>query len=195
MNKKHIIIISSVAAVAAAVVFSLFSRDIRPNILPSYNVNQQNTAAVSQIVENVTTHQQIKEEVTAVSTKPEKKKSGKKVKKLIVKDLPQPTMDPDNDELEYEQNQFFEELVMGSFPVHTVQTYNPMDFKTPGPPKNEIWIRIKPENAKEMNEVMGEVADLYREIGKEHNEDIVVMHWVGAQPYARRRYSPDGSTH
>lgn len=96
-------------------------------------------------------------------------------------------------EEEYEQNRFFETLVKGSFPVHTIQTHNPLDTDVPGPPKDEIWVRIKPENAGEMNEIMSELADLYRDISAGYQEDVVVMHWVGAQPYARKTYSPDGS--
>lgn len=95
-------------------------------------------------------------------------------------------------EVEYQQNQEFEAEALETFPVHTVQTHNPKDPNAIGPPKGEVWIRIKPENAREMNEIMAEMADLYRETAAEYGEEITIMHWVGAQPYARTSYAPDG---
>ncbi|MCP4115247.1 MAG: hypothetical protein GY737_07505 [Desulfobacteraceae bacterium] len=95
-------------------------------------------------------------------------------------------------EVEYQQNKEFEAEALETFPVHTVQTHNPKDPKAYGPPKGEVWIRIKPENAREMNEIMAQVADLYRETAAEYGEEITIMHWVGARPYARTSYAPDG---
>lgn len=127
--------------------------------------------------------------------KPEPMKKEKKTVEIILErgrvedSLP----DQGDAEMEYEQNRHFEELVKGSFPVHTIQTHNPLDTRIPGPPQGEIWVRIKPENAGEMNQIMSELADLYRDIRIGYEENVVVMHWVGAQPYARRTFYPDGS--
>jgi len=132
-------------------------------------------------------------ESPAVVPEPENKKIiAEKIKPPVA---PAQVMAPpvDDAELEYEQNQFFETLVRESFPVHTIQAHNPLNPEAPGPPEGEVWLRIKPENAREMNEIMAEVADLYRDIAGQADEDIVVMHWVGAQPYARHTYSPDGT--
>ncbi len=94
---------------------------------------------------------------------------------------------------EFRQNRFFETLVKKTFPVYTVQTHNPVHPKAFGPPEGEIWVRIKPENAGEMNEIMAEMADLYRDISEQYNKKIIVMQWVGGQPYARKTYFPDGT--
>lgn len=139
------------------------------------------------------------EKIPEPEPEPVKAEPVKKTIEKVAEKTPAPVVEEDpppyqsNEEEEYEQNQFFEALVKGSFPVHTVQTHNPLDTDAPGPPKDEIWVRIKPENAREMNEIMSELADLYRDISAGGKKDVVVMHWVGAQPYARKTYAPDGS--
>ena len=106
-----------------------------------------------------------------------------------------PPLPPEEELKEAQQNELYETLVQGSFPVHTIETYNPEDpDNRRNPPPGEIWVRIKPENAGEMHEIMAELADLYKDIATEYQDkEVTVMQWVGAQPYARHVYSPDGS--
>ena len=95
---------------------------------------------------------------------------------------------------EYQLNQIFEAEVMETFPVYTVQTHNPIEEKKNpkffGPPKGEIWIRIKPENSREMREIMAQVADLYHQNAENPDDEITVLHWVGGRPWAKETYGP-----
>ncbi|MBI9092844.1 MAG: hypothetical protein JEZ12_26810 [Desulfobacterium sp.] len=98
-------------------------------------------------------------------------------------------------ETEYQLNQIFEAEVMETFPVYTVQTHNPIEEKKNpkffGPPQGEVWIRIKPENSREMREIMAQVADLYHENAEHPDDEITVLHWVGGRPWSKETYGPD----
>ena len=107
--------------------------------------------------------------------------------------VPAPVAVPEETATISEENTFYENLVKSSFPVYTVQTYDPDNPSTGlAPAKGEIWVRIKPGSAKEMNVLMAEMADLYRDIaGDSAGEEVVVVNWVGARPYARRVFTPE----
>jgi hypothetical protein len=93
-------------------------------------------------------------------------------------------------EWEVEVNKLFEAEALQTFPLHTVQTHDPnLPPKAAGPPRGEVWIRIKPEHAAEMRDIMDRVADLYREVTA-YEEPLTVMHWVGNRPHARLQYPP-----
>ncbi|WDP90914.1 MAG: hypothetical protein HUN04_14905 [Desulfobacter sp.] len=98
-------------------------------------------------------------------------------------------------EIEWQLNQIFEAEAMETFPIYTVQTHNPFKaMENPeffGPPENEIWIRIKPESAGEMKEVMAQVADLYRVNAAQPEDEITVLQWVGGRPWAKETYRPE----
>ena len=107
------------------------------------------------------------------------------------------------DEVEqYYRAMVFRDEALESFPVYTVQVHQPTSIeedlqegriggKDFGPKPNEVWIRIKPDNAGEMREVMAQTADLYRQYVNEYDEKIVVVNWVGGQAWARMEFSPD----
>ncbi|MCD4719830.1 MAG: hypothetical protein K8S13_08210 [Desulfobacula sp.] len=111
-----------------------------------------------------------------------------------------------DEEAVYLTAQVFRDEALETFPVYTVRIHKPesigSDFeesgsqaaeqKAFGPGSNEIWIRIKPENAREMKEVMAQTADLYRQYVNEYDKDVKVINWVGGQPWASIVYSPDG---
>lgn len=91
--------------------------------------------------------------------------------------------------MEYHLNKEFEADALQTFPLHTVQTNDPRRPEKFGPPRGEIWIRIKVEHALDMKGIMAQVADLYRETTW-YDEPVTIMHWVGGRPYARQVYLP-----
>jgi hypothetical protein len=94
-----------------------------------------------------------------------------------------------NADVEHETIKYFKSEALSAFPVHTVETFDPLQSNTNGPKRGEVWIRIKAENSREMKEVMAQVADLYREITGSM-QPVTVMHWVGNRPYAKFTYEP-----
>ena len=108
------------------------------------------------------------------------------------------------DEAVYYQAMVFRDEALSTFPVHTVQVFQPDSVKEDlqtgriggkyfGPKANEVWLRIKPESAGQMREIMAQTADLYREYLGQTSENIVVVNWVGGQAWARMEFGPDGS--
>lgn len=111
---------------------------------------------------------------------------------------------PVDEEAVYYKSMVFRDEALSVFPVHTVQIHQPKSIeediqtgriggKNFGPKPNEVWVRIKPDNAKQMREIMAQTADLYREYVNENKENIVVVNWVGGQAWARMEFAPDGS--
>lgn len=90
-------------------------------------------------------------------------------------------------EVEHETIQYFESEALKDFPVHTIETFDPLQPNPNGPKRGEVWIRIKAENSREMKEVMAQTADVYREITGSM-EPVTIMHWVGNRPYAKFTY-------
>ena len=92
-------------------------------------------------------------------------------------------------ELEYQRNLMFEEEARETFPLLSVQTSNPTDIekKVFGPKKGEVWVRIKPENAKEFKEIMAETADLYKDVA-EYDDPVTVVLWVGNKVWSKIQY-------
>ena len=92
-------------------------------------------------------------------------------------------------ELEYESNKMFEEEALEIFPLHTVQTHNPLEPDQFGPAKGEIWVRIKVDHSREFKDIMAQIADLYKEVTY-FEEPVTVMLWVGGRPWAKFQYPP-----
>ena len=90
-------------------------------------------------------------------------------------------------ELEYVLNKMFEEEAKEIFPLHTVQTFNPVEPELYGPKEGEVWIRIKVEHSREHKEIMAQVADLYKDVAR-HDKPVTVMLWVGNRPWAKFQY-------
>ena len=92
-------------------------------------------------------------------------------------------------ELEYQRNLMFEEEAREIFPLLSVQTSNPTDIgkKVFGPKKGEVWVRIKPENAKEFKEIMAETADLYKDVAR-YDDPVTVVLWVGNKIWSKIQY-------
>ena len=94
-------------------------------------------------------------------------------------------------ELEYQRdlNLMFEEEARETFPLWSVQTSNPMDIekKVFGPKKGEVWVRIKPENAKEFKEIMAQTADLYKDVAR-YDDPVTVVLWVGNKVWSKFQY-------
>lgn len=111
---------------------------------------------------------------------------------------------PVDEEAVYYKAMVFRDEALGAFPVHTVQVHQPKSVeediqtgkiggKNFGPKPNEVWVRIKPDYANQMREIMAQTADLYREYLNENTENIVVVNWVGGQAWAKMEFSPDGT--
>ncbi len=105
----------------------------------------------------------------------------------------------------FQKAMVFRDEALTAFPVYSVQVYQPESVSETAqepvltgnpitPRANEIWIRIKPDNAREMREIMAQTADLYREHVDAPSENIVVVNWVGGQAWARMEFDPDGRT-
>ena len=98
-------------------------------------------------------------------------------------------------ELRHERdlNLMFEEDARETFPLLSIQTANPMDIekKVFGPERGEIWIRIKPQNAKEFKEIMAEIADLYKN-ATGYEDPVTVVLWVGNRIWAKIQYPEQG---
>ncbi len=91
-------------------------------------------------------------------------------------------------ELEYQLAQEFEAETLEVFPVHTVQTVNPYDPDAFGPPRGEVWVRIKAENAGEYKDIMAQISDLFT-IVTDYSKPVTIMNWVGGRPQAKQTYS------
>ncbi len=92
-------------------------------------------------------------------------------------------------ELEYESSKMFEEEALEIFPLHTVQTHNPLEPDKFGPPKGEIWVRIKVDHSREFKDIMAQIADFYKEVTY-FEDPVTVMLWVGGRPWAKFQYPP-----
>ncbi|MBW1682511.1 MAG: hypothetical protein JRJ83_13950 [Deltaproteobacteria bacterium] len=93
-------------------------------------------------------------------------------------------------EREYELNQEFEAEARDVLPLLSIQTNNPLDSKdskTFGPPRGEIWVRVKPDNAGDLKQIMEELADLYRS-RTGYEGAITIMHWVGGRPHLKMTF-------
>ncbi len=90
-------------------------------------------------------------------------------------------------EREYELNKEFEEEAKEVLPLLSIQTNNPLDTKAFGPRRGEIWVRVKPDNAKELKEIMEDLADLYR-ADTGYRGSLTVMHWVGGRPHLKMTF-------
>ena len=91
----------------------------------------------------------------------------------------------------YARNQMFEYEALDTFPLHTIETHNPLQPQAYGPQPGEIWIRVKVEHGRELKDIMAQVADLYRTTVRAEGP-VTVMHWVGGRPHARYQYPPAG---
>jgi hypothetical protein len=64
--------------------------------------------------------------------------------------------------------------------------------KSYGPPPDEIWIRIKPENSGEMRAIMAQMADLYQTYAGIYGRSVRIVNWVGGQAWAAFTYPAEG---
>ena len=94
-------------------------------------------------------------------------------------------------EREYELNKDFEEEAKEVLPLLSIQTNNPLDTKAFGPRRGEIWVRVKPDNAKELKEIMEDLADLYR-ADTGYRGSLTIMHWVGGRPHLKMTFPANG---
>lgn len=107
----------------------------------------------------------------------------------------------------YLKAQVFRDEALEIFPLHSVEIHRPESMdpgyveengiqikKAYGPPPNEIWIRIQPESAREMKEIMAQTADLYRQYVNGYDQNVRVVHWVGGRAFAAATYDADGRT-
>ena len=92
---------------------------------------------------------------------------------------------------EYELNREFEEEAKEILPLLSIQTNNPLDAKAFGPRRGEIWVRVKPDNARELKQIMEELAELYR-THTGYEGGITIMHWVGGRPHFKMRFPASG---
>ena len=90
-------------------------------------------------------------------------------------------------EHEYELNKQFEAEAKKKLPLLSIQTNNPLDEKGFGPRRGEIWVRVKPDNARELKQVMKKLADLYRS-RTGYKGPITIMHWVGGRPHFKMTF-------
>lgn len=88
---------------------------------------------------------------------------------------------------EYELNKEFEEEAKEMLPLLSIQTNNPLDTKTFGPQRGEIWVRVKPDNARELKQIMEKLANLYRS-RTGYKGTITIMHWVGGRPHLKMTF-------
>jgi hypothetical protein len=212
-KKTNIIIVCAITVIASTVVFFLFSRDdmqhnqscqtARPTEPPTALPEQLPTTSMD-------TNKPFNPALLAEQLPPLPPSSGSVARardkaddnneptSAQLEDMPE-DLDYQDEEVVYLKAQVFRDEALETFPVYTVEIHKPESLesdnpgtKTFGPDKNEIWIRIKPQNAREMKEVMAQTADLYRQYVNEYEEGIKVIHWVGGQPWASTVYSPDG---
>lgn len=94
-------------------------------------------------------------------------------------------------EREYELNREFEEEAKEMLPLLSIQTNNALDVKAFGPRRGEIWVRVKPDNARELKQIMEELAELYR-TRTGYEGSITIMHWVGGRPHFKMRFPASG---
>ena len=92
-------------------------------------------------------------------------------------------------ELDYALKKQFEAEALEIFPIHTVQTFNPVEPELYGPREDEVWIRIKVDHSREYKDIMAQIADFYKESTR-HDEPVTVLLWVGGKPWAKFQYPP-----
>lgn len=100
----------------------------------------------------------------------------------------QPENRMDDDEYEQMLNEQFEAEALETFPLYTVDTYDPLFPNQYGPPRGEVWVRIKPEASREAKDIMAQIADLYK-ISTYYEAPVKVMNWVGGRPHMQFEYS------
>ena len=119
----------------------------------------------------------------------EKKNNLQKSKKEQSKKLAQDS-EREAKQREYELNKEFEEEAKETLPLLSIQTNNPLNTKAFGPRRGEIWVRVKPDNARELKQVMKKLGELYRsQTG--YDGTITIMHWVGGRPHLKMTFSPN----
>jgi hypothetical protein len=102
-----------------------------------------------------------------------------------------PDMSPEDDpqkQLQYALTKQFEAEALDIFPLHTVESYNPLK-KTGefGPAEGEVWIRMKVEHSPEHKDIMAQVADHYKMVTR-YEKPVTVLLWVGGRPWAKYQY-------
>ena len=103
----------------------------------------------------------------------------------------------------YLRAQVFRDEALEVFPVYSVEIHRPKSLdtgwveengimveKSYGPAPDEIWIRIRPENAQQMREIMAQMADLYQTYAGVYGRSIRIINWVGGQAWAAFTYPP-----
>ena len=116
----------------------------------------------------------------------QKKNNLQKSKKEQSKNLAQDS-EREAKQREYELNKEFEEEAKETLPLLSIQTNNPLNTKAFGPRRGEIWVRVKPDNARELKQVMKKLADLYR-TRTGYDGTITIMHWVGGRPHFKMTF-------
>lgn len=64
--------------------------------------------------------------------------------------------------------------------------------KSYGPAPSEIWLRIKPEHAREAGEIMAQTADLYRQYVGSSQGEIRIINWVGGRVQSTVTFNSGG---
>ena len=116
---------------------------------------------------------------------------------------PEPlALTPEELEEIYLRAQVFRDEALTVFPLTSLSIHRPDSLARAetqesggrisiGPPANEIWIRIKPENSNEMKEIMAQTADLYRQYVSEYDHPVRIVQWVGGRIWSAATYGRD----
>jgi len=171
--KKNIILSAALLLIAVAAFFVLYPHT-KESITDTPVKQPQNTAELTQ------NKKMAKPAFDSAKTK-QNISGSKNIKNYGI----QP--DEKEMELEYQLAQEFEAEALEVFPVHTVQTFNPYDPDAFGPPKGEVWVRIKAENAREYKDIMAQISDLFTTVTY-YSEPVTIMNWVGGRPQAKQTY-------
>jgi hypothetical protein len=115
------------------------------------------------------------------------------------------TLTQEEEEDIYVRAQVFRDEALVVFPVYSIEIHRPesmdtgwveengiMIEKSYGPPPDEIWIRIKPENSGEMRAIMAQMADLYQTYAGIYGRSVRIVNWVGGQAWAAFTYPAEG---
>jgi hypothetical protein len=115
------------------------------------------------------------------------------------------TLTQEEEEDIYVRAQVFRDEALAVFPVYSIEIHRPesmdtgwveengiMIEKSYGPPPDEIWIRIKPENSGEMRAIMAQMADLYQAYAGIYGRSVRIVNWVGGQAWAAFTYPAEG---
>ena len=213
MRKKYLIILLALFMAAGAAIV-LFSDDDSPQETTQADHNSLPPAAISETPEKKTVEkadlEALAEKLPALPPKAlEDPKEGEDpsapVEEFSSDQAEEPGLSQEEEMEIYVKAQVFREEALEIFPVYSVEIHRPesvdtgwveengiMIKKSYGPPPNEVWIRIRPENAREMKEIMAQTADLYREYVNGYGHDIRIVHWVGGQAFAAATYNSDG---